>query len=373
MRSPRFVARGERTLRLLTVGSLPPEWGGAARGGVATFHSALLEGLHRWGKGIEVAGVLAPSAGDPTAPVPVFHRPEGVSIASFYEELLERLAPDVVLMNHIAHTVGVTHSGLAAAPPAVGVVHSWHSITFAAGEEERARARGVTERALAGLAGMVVPSGHCLEEGESLGLPVPPGTEVIHYPLQPLYLESGIEVRGEERCGALYVGSLIERKNPLGLVEAAALDRGVDVTFVGTGECEARLRELSESPLLRGRVRLAELPAQGHLQALRRLFLRTEVLCLPSRSESFGIVFIEALACGTPVVGFGPTVREIADTLGMEIGYPLQGGDPEEIAEAIRQVRSRRWDREALRRGAVTAFGLERVTRAYVDTLEAHR
>ena len=38
---------------------------------------------------------------------------------------------------------------------------------------------------------------------------------------------------------------------------------------------------------------------------------------LPSRSEAFALVIIEALAAGTPVAGYGPTLVEIRDRLGI--------------------------------------------------------
>ena len=115
-------------MRLLTVGSLPPELGGSQRGGVATFHATLLDGLRQSGE-TEVVGILPPAKPDGPVGLPIFPRPTEIPSAEFYAELLDRLRPDVVLMNHVAHTVGVTHARLESPPPAVGVVHSWHNIT----------------------------------------------------------------------------------------------------------------------------------------------------------------------------------------------------------------------------------------------------
>jgi glycosyltransferase involved in cell wall biosynthesis len=356
-------------VRLLSVGSLPPELGGAERGGVATFHAALLEGLTERPTEIEVVGVMAPDPLSGRAPFPVFARSALAQTAAFYEDLLERLEPDVVLLNHVANTVGVTHARLEAAPPAVGIAHSWHNITFRFGELRR-DARAVTQEALGGLTALVTPSRHCRQEGERLDFAYPVPTRTIHYPLQPLYLEDGIDVEAAgERDGVLYVGSLIRRKNPAKLVEAAASLPRVPVTLVGKGKQEERLAAQIEELGLQHRVRLDDLAGPDHLQRLRDLFLRSGVVCLPSDSESFGIVFIEALACGTPVVGFGPTVREIREQMGIEIGVPLDEPSPEEIAVAIEDVMATSWDRAALRRAAVASFDLTRTTEIYADLL----
>lgn len=356
-------------MRLLTIGSLPPEWGGQARGGVATFHAALLEGLLRRRDAVEVVGVVPPAPLERDVPVPAFARPDAVGTADFYEQLLERLEPDAVLMNHVAHTIGVTHARLRSPPPAVGVVHSWNNIAFRSGEERR-RARETTNEALGGMAAAVLPSRHCLGEGEALGLGTPSLTTVVHPPLQPLYLSDDVDVRRGDRRGVICVGSLSEHRRPGALVEAAAQLDDLDVVVVGDGELEQALRASIERLGIGDRAHVTSLPGARHLERLRDLLLRSEVICQPSRRESFGIVLIEALACGTPVIGFGPAVREIRDTLGIDVGEPLDEEGSDEVAAAIERVRARRWDRDELRRRTVEAFGLERVTGRYLTLLE---
>lgn len=357
-------------MKVLTVGSLPPEWGGPVRGGVATFHASLLTGLLERQADVEVVGTLPPARLDREVSVPVFTRPDDVGRAEFYEDLLGRLEPDVVLMNHIAHTVGVTHARLQPPIPAVGVVHSWHNVTFAPDERERAHALATTQEAMNGLSAMVLPSRHGLAEGRDLGFRYPAIAEAIHNPLPPLYMDGAVDVQARERRGILYLGGLIPRKDPVALVKAAVLLPGLDVLLVGEGPLEAELRTQIETLGLTGRVGLAgPLPEADHLYRIRDLLLRSRAVCLPSHSESFGMVFIEALACGTPIVGFGPALREIREAIGIEVGEPLEGGMPEEIAAAVEATVTASWDRDELRRATIDAFGLQRVTDRYVELL----
>jgi glycosyltransferase involved in cell wall biosynthesis len=355
-------------VRLLTVGSLPPEWGGPLRGGAATFHAALLGRLLE-GRAVDVVGVVPPGPLSREIPVPAMVRPEDVSRARFYEDLLERLRPDAVLMNHIAHTIGVTHARLGSPVPSLGVIQSWHNITFRTGEERR-RAVEMTQEALHGLDVMVTPSRHTMGEGGRLGLEYPPKAETIHNPVPSLYMGNDVDVDGRLRRGMLYLGSLIPRKEPGALVGAAALLPGLAVLLVGQGELEAELRARIAALGVEDRVRLAEPPlGDGHLEWVRDALLHAEVMCLPSRSEGLPLSFVEALACGTPIVGFGPAVREIRDEIGFDVGEPLDSAAPEEIAAALEKVLATDWDRGQLRRATLEAFGLDRATDRYVELL----
>jgi glycosyltransferase involved in cell wall biosynthesis len=355
-------------LRLLTHGPLPPEWGGGARGGVATFHAALLGGFLAEQE-VEVVGVVPPGPLSREPPVPILVRPAATPYEDFYRRLLEDLRPDALLMNHVANAWGLTHARQAAAVPALGVVHSWHKITLRA-EAERERAREVTEEALGGLQAVVTGSRHCLAEGRALGLPHLAGAEVIHYPLQPFYSRDDVDVYARERHGVVCLSSLIERKRPEALVEAAALSPDLEVVFAGEGPLEDVLRAKIAQHSLGERVRMVHhFHDSVHLVRVRDLLLGAEVMCLPSRSESFGLVFTEALACGTPVVGFGPTVREIQEELSLDVGEPLDTLHPGEIVGAVDRVRARRWDRNLLRRRTLEVFGLPRATGRYLELL----
>lgn len=355
-------------MRVLTVGSLPPEWGGRLRGGAATFHAALLSGLA--GRvGIEVVGVLPPEPLQREIPVPVFPRPDDVPRARHYEELLERLRPDVVLMNHFAHTIGATHAQLGSPVPAVGVAQSWHSIAFAAGGQ-REGARELTQEALDGLAALVAVSRHGIEEGRELGLRYPALVEAIHNPVPPLHMEhAGLAER--RRAGVVFLGGLIGRKRPGLLLEAALRMPSLDVTLIGSGELEEELRARISALGLRNRVQVAEAPrGDRHLPWVRDALLGAKAMCLPSRSEGLPLAFVEALACGTPIVGFGPAVREIREELEIDVGEPVDGDEPEELAAALERVLERDWDRAALRQATLERFGLARIVGRYVDLFE---
>jgi glycosyltransferase involved in cell wall biosynthesis len=92
-------------------------------------------------------------------------------------------------------------------------------------------------------------------------------------------------------------------------------------------------------------------------------------MCLPSRSESFGLVYIEALACGTPVVGFGPTLAEIERATGRSCGVPLDDISGPTIAAGLRRVLDQPWDHAGLREATLRVFGIDRAAARYAAVL----
>lgn len=371
--------------RLLTVGPIPPEWGGRLRGGVTRFNVTLLDEfrLRRWRHRVEPLGVLIPPPqrirrrkADAKAPLPIFMQPEEGRPRRFTGILLDQQRPDVVLLNNLAAFNGARYARVQAqvAPelPIVAVVHEWRAIR-AKGETERADDyRQAAQDGLDSVAAVVFPSAYTRDLGVSeLGLRYPERALVIPNPLQPRFADPGLEVGGERR-GVAFVGSFNERKNPGALLQAAASDPGLELTMQGRGPLEEELRARSRELGLEDRVTFAPfVKPRLHVAAVIEVMRRAELVCLPSLSESFGLVMIEALAAGAPVAGFGPTLREIQDRLGIEIGVPLDDPSPENVTAAIETIRSRAWDRGQLRKAALAEFSAGTIAGRYASLIRS--
>lgn len=365
--------------RLLTVGPIPPEWGGRLRGGVTRFNVTLLDELraHPWRYRIDPLGVLIPPpqrvrrpAADRKAPLPIFMQPEGGRPRRFTRQLLDRERPDVVLLNNLAAFNGArfarVRSQVAPDLPAVAVVHEWRAI-WAKGESERAeRYREAAQAGLDGVGAVVFPSAHTRRVGgEKLGLRYPERALVIPNPLQPAFARADLEIDGPRR-GIAFVGSFNERKNPEALLRSLPLMPGTELTLQGRGPQEDELRALTIELGLGDRVRFAPfVKPRKHVSAVIEVMRSAELVCLPSRSESFGLVMIEALAAGSPVAGYGPTLTEIRERLGIDVGEPITDPTPGNVAAAIEAVRGRGWDRAQLRRAALSQFSARTVAARY--------
>ena len=131
------------------------------------------------------------------------------------------------------------------------------------------------------------------------------------------------------------------------------------------GELEARARELAFD----GRVEF--LGARGRSD-VARLLSGCLAFVLPSRSEPFGMVVVEALACGRPVVasavGGIPEILEDGRS-----GLLVPPDDPDALARAVSSL----LDDEAMRAALAAAgraralhFGCERMAESYLHLYE---
>lgn len=141
-------------------------------------------------------------------------------------------------------------------------------------------------------------------------------------------------LRPEDRVVG-FVGQFIDRKNPLLLLEAMSqLEDVADVVclFAGEGPLQETLQEMIAQRGLQPRCRL--LPFQPDV---RPLLAAVDVLVLPSRQESFGLVLIEAGAYGKPVVACrsqGPDEIVVDGETGMLVPQDDAGA----LARALRTL-----------------------------------
>lgn len=147
---------------------------------------------------------------------------------------------------------------------------------------------------------------------------------------------------------ALIVSALAPYKR-IGLAIEACNRLRVPLKIVGTGPEAARLRARAGPTI--------EFLGSRSDQDLRDLYRRAALVLLPGE-EDFGIVPLEAQACGTPVVALGrggATESVIENETGVFFADPA----PEAIAEALQRARRQPFDPLVLRAQALN-FSRER-------------
>jgi glycogen(starch) synthase len=171
----------------------------------------------------------------------------------------------------------------------------------------------------------------------------------------------------------LFVGGLIERKGVRWLLDAFAICRGQDssltLTLAGEGGLRQELEErAADLGVAEGVTFVGAVPPDEALRLMRE----HDVLVHPSRYETFGVVVVEAVAAGMPVIvtrcgGPEQTLAGIESDAGELI-------DVEDSSDAIvagyRRLRDRfpdGIDLEAARRALAERFGYHAVARLHHD------
>jgi glycosyltransferase involved in cell wall biosynthesis len=201
--------------------------------------------------------------------------------------------------------------------------------------------------------------------GQGVAMPLYVDTELFSPPARPdLRQRLGL---GDDAFVVGFAGRFVDCKGLDVLIEAAAKlgDPSVHVALVGKGAYEGELRALAARLGVADRVHLLPPVSQDGLAP----FLGgCDVVAMPSLTtpgwkEQFGRLLIEALACGTPVIGSSSgAIPEVVTSTGG--GVVTAEGDVGALAAAIDGLR-----RDPARLAELARTGRRRVLETY--TLDA--
>ena len=141
----------------------------------------------------------------------------------------------------------------------------------------------------------------------------------------------GVDYNGQRI--ALFAGKLTRFKGVDVLLDAAAIVAGRDpnvfIPIAGDGEERANLEAQKE------RLALPNLQFLGNVtqDALCRLYNIADIDLVPSRREPFGLVAVEAMACGTPVIATNE--GGLPDFVNDSVGALVPVEDAQALADAI--------------------------------------
>lgn len=165
---------------------------------------------------------------------------------------------------------------------------------------------------------------------------------------------------------ALFVGKLSPYKDPLTLVEAInkviKMDKNFHLMMIGTGDLYMEAAREIERLSLSSRVKLL-----GHVseEELELCYDAADLFVLPSLNEGFGIVLLEAMASGLPIItSDSGACSEVTGNAGILFNQ----GDCLDLAEKIMELSRneellRKLSNEGLKR--VQSFSLDATTNKY--------
>jgi glycosyltransferase involved in cell wall biosynthesis len=164
-----------------------------------------------------------------------------------------------------------------------------------------------------------------------------------------------------------YVGRMVASKGLRELMQAfaelAANDARLQLALVGHGVMDDELQALAAASGVAGRVHM---PGGMEPPQVAQWLAASDVLALPSWSEGYPNVLVEAIACGRPVVA--SDVGGAGEIVTAGNGLLVPSRDPEALAAALADAIARDWDHAGMARAM--ARGWDQVA---VETLDACR
>lgn len=143
-------------------------------------------------------------------------------------------------------------------------------------------------------------------------------------------------LRGKKGKVVMYVGRLSREKKLETMIKAARILKKDDIRFVivGTGPAESHYRHMVERMNLEDRITFMGFVQNNKLPAY---YAACDALCLPSTFETQGVVSLEAMAAGKPVIGADYlALKELIK--GGKNGEKFKPNDSMDCARKIRKV-----------------------------------
>ena len=282
------------------------------------------------------------------------------------DALARAVHADVIFLDPML-PIGLAGPRLSAAPYVV-VAHGGEITGYARTPGSRALARRVMRGAAAVVAAGSYPAHAAADAAGRLiaGVVVPPGVDGERFHPVDAATRAATRVRfglDPDRPLVLGVSRLVPRKGFDVVIEAMSAIDGAQLAIAGAGRDRPRLERLAKGRVeFLGRVADADLP---DVYACADVF----AMCCRDRwggleAEGFGIVFLEAAACGVPAVAgrSGGAHEAVADG---ETGYVVPPRDVSAVRTAIGRLLAdddcRAQMGEAARRRAVGEFAYDRL------------
>lgn len=169
-----------------------------------------------------------------------------------------------------------------------------------------------------------------------------------------------------ERIDFISIGGLIRRKNFDNLIRAFSTlmknNSKLHLTIAGEGEEKARLKKLIKSFGLEEQITLY---GQAKRNEVLNLLQQSDFFIMSSGSETFGVVLIEAMSCGLPVISVKNGGAE--NIIKNENVGILCEASPESLRNAVLKIQEKNYDSEYIRNYIIENFSETAVTKQWIN------
>jgi O-antigen/teichoic acid export membrane protein/glycosyltransferase involved in cell wall biosynthesis len=387
-------------IRLLLIGLVPPDIGGGLDCGVATHVWDL---AHQAAERGYAVGILAPLGMKPSFEaegVKVINASRGraarlvgaalngaalsrecrrsiafltlkekigvLAWAGVMKRAVGAFRPDLIHIHPLSHPLGLALDCMRPMPPVILTDHGFWQELSDDHDAEKIR------RAVRRVDGVISVSNYCLEQQARFDVRTEgPNTVILNpvdFPGPGGDIASDPFAVGDGRKIVVFAAGVepVSRKGLDVLIDAFARNAGLRSRCALHVITNREGRDFALPRLAAAGIEGRVWPRQPR-ERLLRMFSQADVLVLPSRSEAFGLVLVEAVAAGIPVIGFAPTVEEFRRLLGIDIGEPFDANaeSADALAAKIESVLARPFDKAELSERSHRVFSWESLFPAY--------
>lgn len=275
------------------------------------------------------------------------------------KEEIDNFKPDVI---HAGHIWIITSIACKYDIPVIVTSHGTDIIGIEKGERYREKSEYVVRRAKK-IISVSKDNDELIRKNFPTAKPVmiqagydPKVFNIQKYDKKEILNKYGIEYNNQKIV--LFAGRLSHLKGVDILLNAAKIyeKENIITVIAGNGALRKELKVLAKQ------LELKKVYFIGHRsqRTLKKLYNIADVFAMPSRMEAFGLVAIEALACGTPVVC--SETGGMKDYITPEVGKLIKSEDAKDLAKSLLQVinNSNRYDREKLEKYVKENFAQEK-------------
>ena len=283
-------------------------------------------------------------------PYPIYRRILRYAGSVGFKKILKEWRPDLVHAHFSANGYAVADTCRENGIPLVVTEHS-SGIQQARSKKELAVAKLAYEKANKVLA---VSSALAKKMNELFGV----SAEIVPNVLDPTVI-AGYKAKSRG-CRFISAGNLIKRKNFALLIRAfsKANIKNATLDIYGSGPLQAGLLCLRDDLGLKD---IVTIHPRVSRDVLFKAYQESDFFVLASNNETFGVVYIEAMACGLPVIATrcgGPE-----DFLDETNGLMVPVGDETALAKALVKITQTPFDRTAITQRAIEKFSPKAIAR----------
>jgi len=212
---------------------------------------------------------------------------------------------ECVCVHHVHNQVPLAVNLMELDIPVIATIHSYTNIVMETSQRKKNRAVALINEQLSCVDFVTHVSSNVRDQGKALGVSWNCPDEIIYNGIA--FTEILKQTRSEKQL--CFVGSFEKQKGVYHLIKALEyLDNSdlIDIMlWLGKGKLQ---REIEAAAANYG----FETKIPGYLEhqmAIEQM-AKSDLLIVPSISESFGLVYIESLYIGTPVIGFHGIINE---------------------------------------------------------------